>query len=380
VTARGGSLKIAYLSRGGDVYDRRFLEMLVARAYKPYLISYFGKNVVKVAGVENFHYDPKALFRFRGLRTVRIAQHLRQLLRRLKVDLLHSTWVPDHGFFGALSGFHPTLSMPWGSDLLLKPKESAVARWKAWFTLRQADGITCDCEYIKDRAVEISNCSPDKIVVFPWGIDLNVFRQQPDTSSVRHRLDWETNEILLMTRNFKSVYGIEYFIDALATVLRERPLARAILVGSGPLEEQLRERVTGHGLDGAVYFAGSVDERGMANYLNAADIYVTTSISDGTSCSMLEAMACGLPVVTSDVPSNLEWVKDGVNGYVVHQRDSVLLANRLVKLLADEELRSTMGAHNVRIARERADWDKNFDVLEDIYHNLVTLKSKRSRA
>jgi glycosyltransferase involved in cell wall biosynthesis len=109
----------------------------------------------------------------------------------------------------------------------------------------------------------------------------------------------------------------------------------------------------------------------MPAYLNASDLYVSSSLSDGTSLSLLEAMACGLPVVVTDVPAILEWVVNGENGLVVPRRSIDELAEAIIYLLQREDVRKEMGEKNIAIAKERADWDKNFKKLEDIYETLV---------
>ena len=372
-------MKIAYLSRGHSVYDRRFLEKMVERGHQPTLISYFPSEKVQVMGVPVLHYDITSLLRFPRLSSFQIAWHLRGVLKELAPDVLHTGWVNDCGFYGALSGFHPMLSMPWGSDVLVFPDHSYSTRWIVRFVLRRADRIACDCQTVRNKIIELSGCQADKIVVFPWGVDLSVFRPLEGPSRIRQQLRWEENQILIMTRVFKPIYGIEYFIETLPMVIAQRPKARVVLVGSGPLEASYRRRIKELGLERYVHFAGWMDERGMAAYLNAADIYVTTSLSDGTSCSLLEAMACGLPVVVSDAPAYFEWVEDGGNGYIVPRKDSVVLSERLVELLGDGDLRQAMGEHNLQLSRERADWDKNFDKLERLYNELVFSHSaKRS--
>lgn len=92
---------------------------------------------------------------------------------------------------------------------------------------------------------------------------------------------------------------------------------------------------------------------------------------DGTSTSLLEAMACGLPVVVTDIPSIMEWVEEGYNGYLVPRRDSVSLAAKIVQLLRDEKMQERMGRRNLRIAQVKADWDRNFEKLEEMYQLLV---------
>jgi glycosyltransferase involved in cell wall biosynthesis len=363
-------MKIAYLSRGNTSWDRRLLEKMLERGHKPYFISYTSCEKVKVNGIENYHFDYTSMHRIPLFRSFQTALHLKRLLKKIQPDILHTGWVLDMGFFGALSGFRPVLSMPFGSDILLRPDNSLLEKYIARFTLRRADMIYCDCEVVKNKIVKLSGCSPDKIVVFPQGgIDFRIFR--PITHSpVREKLGWKDKTILIMTRQFRPVYGIEYFINALPVVIQQRPHVRVILVGAGPLESTYRERIDQLGLNEYIYFAGWVDDRIMSEYLNAADIYVTTSLSDGTSNSMLEAMACGLPLIVSDAPVYFEWVKDGVNGFIVPRRDSSTLARRLIQLIDNRTLQREMGNLNLKIIHDKADWEKNFDQLEDVYSTL----------
>lgn len=364
-------MKIAYLSTGTNVYDRRFLKKMIERGYEAYLISYYHEQIdVKIEGVQVLHYLYHDVVRFNRLSGLQVAFHLRKVLRSIKPDILHTGYVQHHGYYGALTGFHPTLLMPWGSDILIEPGKSYYKRMVTKFTIKKADIITCDCQVVKDRIIELTGYPSEKIVIFPWGIDLNTF--QPKRSMARERLGWDGKKILIMTRQFEPIYGIEYFIEALPAIIKQFPDTKVIFVGSGPLEGEYRERIKNLGLKEYVLFTGWVNETEMADYLNASDIYVSTSLSDGASCSLLEAMACGLPVVVSDVPANEEWVENVVNGYIVPRKDSARFAERIVELLNNDSLREHMGQHNLEIAQKRANWDKNFDILEGIYKTLTT--------
>jgi glycosyltransferase involved in cell wall biosynthesis len=98
---------------------------------------------------------------------------------------------------------------------------------------------------------------------------------------------------------------------------------------------------------------------------------VSSSHSDGTSVSLLEAMASGLSAVLTDVPSNLEWIQSGVNGEIVPRGDHASLARRVLALAADPARNAAYGAKNLAIVRERGDWKKNFAAIEGIYHTLM---------
>ncbi|MEW6684778.1 MAG: glycosyltransferase family 4 protein [Candidatus Edwardsbacteria bacterium] len=367
-------MRIAYISNGNpDVpaFDQLFLGKMVEQGHEPYYISYWpGEADYSKLGVRWIHYDPQPP------RLLRIVLHLRNLLRQIQPDVLHTGWVQTAGFYGALSGFHPTLLMPWGHDILphLDQPQYSESRWHKLitrFTIKWADMITCDCELVKNRIIEMTAYPANRIVVFPWGVDRATFKPSSSPSQIRQRLGWEDKKVLIMNRLFTPRRGIRYFIEALPAVVAEIPETRVLLVGYGLLEQELKRRVEELGLLSQVHFAGRVSNRDIAEYLHAADIYVTTSLSDGTSVSLLEAMACGLPVVVADAPAYFEWVRDGFNGFIVPRKDSTILAKRLVELLANEDLRRSMSERNLQIAQERADWDKNFETLEGLYEELV---------
>jgi len=362
-------MKIAYLSAGINVYDYRFLEKMLERGHKPIMIScWFDQPNFEMNGVPFYYYRPKYLSK------LKIAIFLRSLLREIKPDILHTGYIQTHGFYGALSGFHPRLLMPWGSDVLIEPYQSKTKMEITRYTIKGADMITCDANYVKDKIIALTNYPEKKIVIFPWGVDLNIFQKRD--SNVRKKLGWENNKILIITRKFKPVYGIKYFIEALPTIFNNSSNMRVIFLGSGPLEDDYKRSIRQMGIRDKVFFAGFVNEREMSSYLNAADIYVSTSLSDGTSSSLLEAMACCLPVVVSDLPANSEWVKNNVNGYLVPLRDSEKLGACITKLLACTPLRKKMGTRNLEIAKKRANWDINFSKLENIYETLVKKKKE----
>jgi glycosyltransferase involved in cell wall biosynthesis len=241
------------------------------------------------------------------------------------------------------------------------------------YVLSRADFITCDAEEVKRRIIELANYPAEKIIVFPWGIDLKLFRPCVELrKATRQELGWEDKKILIMTRSFKEVYGIEYFLKALPKVFEEVPEARALVIGSGPLELQLKALAQELNLADRIRFLGEIPNHELPKYLNASDLYVSSSLSDGTSLSLLEAFACALPVVVTDVPAILEWVQDGINGLVVPRQSSEELAKAIITLLKDEKYAHEMGEKNLALARKRADWDQNFAKLEELYQRIVS--------
>jgi glycosyltransferase involved in cell wall biosynthesis len=109
----------------------------------------------------------------------------------------------------------------------------------------------------------------------------------------------------------------------------------------------------------------------VAQYLTAADIYVSTPFIDTTSVSLLEAMACGLAPVVTDIPGNREWIEDEVNGFLFPARNHYALAEKVIHLALHESLRKRFGEQCSRIVKERAAWEDCVDKMEAIYQTLL---------
>jgi len=299
-------------------------------------------------------------------RIIRIAV----LVRSIRPDLIYANWLPwESGFCCARAGVHPLVVAAWGTDILIMPKKSRILRLFAELTVRSADAIVLSSETMREAAFGLG-CAPSKICCFPWGIDLRKFRRQ-DRAPVRRQLHWTNNEVVISTRHHDILYGVEYLIRALPRILESHRDARLLIVGGGPLLDYHKSLVRHLGIQEEVRFLGYVENDQMPKILNAADVYVSTSFSDGCSGSLMEALGCGLPVVVTDIPANREWINDGQNGFLVPTADPSSLAACVAKLLRDDELRLRMSRANLSLASMRADWEKNALVLEKCVDDLI---------
>ena len=297
----------------------------------------------------------------------------RRYIRRLDPNLLIGNGVSGtnpYGFCCALSGFHPFVVLVWGSDILVEAKNSFLLRIVAKFVLKKADGVIVDSE-IKSQAALALGCQKTKIWKFPWGIDLEAFRSGTDAFDIKRKMCWENNKIVISTRNHFPIYGVDYLISAIPMVVEQVPDARFLIIGEGPNTKMLKKMVEDLNIKDYVSFTGKVPNICLPKYLNIADIYVSTSLSDGASNSLLESMACALPVVVSDIPGNREWVTDGKNGFLVPVKDAKALAEKIVFLLKNDNLRKLFGDNNSKLTKEKADWTKNVSVLYRCIQDLA---------
>jgi L-malate glycosyltransferase len=361
-----------------EIYDLRFLEAL-KKEYANIYVVFFDNKKTKTfipSGVKTIRLRDPPLLPFSlnlrladkkietgwVLKTLLRGLFFRMCIKKLKPDLLIGQYLTHYAFYGALSGFHPFLAGAWGSDVLVEPKKSRIYRLLARYSLMKADTLMCSAWVLKHELMKLGYDSR-KIWVFPWGIDLRKFKPLSTGSEIKEKLGWNGNHIVISTRNHSQVYGIEYLIMAIPIIMEKVPSARFLIVGYGILTEKLKEMTKKLEIEHFVSFPGKVQNDELPRYLSISEVYVSTSYSDGTSASLLESMACGLPSVVTDIPANREWIQDRVNGFLVPPRDSKTLADKIVYLLNNEKIRKNMGERNIELSKAKADWEKNVKIF-----------------
>jgi glycosyltransferase involved in cell wall biosynthesis len=133
----------------------------------------------------------------------------------------------------------------------------------------------------------------------------------------------------------------------------------------------LRQIFQQGGVSNQVHFPGQVNQAELPHYYRSADLYVSASHSDGTSISLLEALACGTPALVSDIPGNREWVQPGVQGWWFPDGDAQELAQGITQAIQQRIRLAEMGCAARRLAEEKADWGKNFPQLLKAYEIAI---------
>ena len=298
---------------------------------------------------------------------------VRRLIRRIKPDVADGHFVTVYGFLAACSGFHPLVVTSWGSDLLIQPGRNPLARLTARYALRRADSITCLFPIeIAGGLVNELGIDLGKLRMVLLGVNTTEFSPSRRDEGVRPGLGIARSQpVIISTRSLAPLYDIETLIKAMPLVLAEVQQARFVVVGAGNQQDYLQQLARDLAVSNAVTFTGSVPRAELPGYLAAADVYVSTSLSDGASNSLLEAMACQLAPVVTDIPANRPWVTDGGNGFLFPARDHNTLAAKIVHLLKDRQTGERFGRSSREMVRENAEESTQMAKLEAIYRDLV---------
>ncbi len=293
----------------------------------------------------------------------RLLRDLRRVLREVKPDLVLAGPLQRSAFLAALAGAKPLVSMSWGYDLLHDVHKGRDWAWATRFTLRRSAAMVGDCDTIRNLAVQ-HGMNPNRIITFPWGADIQHFAPgwRGAENPLRQRWGWGDDAfVLLSTRSWSPLYGVEDLARAFVRAIQRRPELRLLMLGGGPQSALIKGIFTRAGVLDAVHFPGQVGQEALPDYFRAADLYISTSHSDGTSISLLEALGCGTPVLLTDIPGNQEWItRQGELGWLYPDGDVAALEQAILHAVEQRTGLPQMGVNARRLAETRADWNQNF--------------------
>jgi glycosyltransferase involved in cell wall biosynthesis len=196
----------------------------------------------------------------------------------------------------------------------------------------------------------------------------------PDApSDVRERLGIPADApVVISIRSFtQAYYNIDVIVRAIPGILEKRPDAHFIIAGNEGDDTEFQTLARELSIDERAHFVGKIPHHDLPAYLVTSDAFLSVPSVDATAVSLLEAMACGTPVVVSSLDSALEWVTDGENGLVVSPRDQAALESAVLSLIDSPERRKKFGSISVGIVRERADHDAHMTRMEELCLELV---------
>ncbi|MCL6106552.1 MAG: glycosyltransferase family 4 protein [Actinobacteria bacterium] len=302
-----------------------------------------------------------------------------RICRNHKIDIVH-THTSKGGMLGRAAGrfsrvpviihtvhgfaFHET------SPLLSIKGYAAMERLAA----RWCDKIITVSEFHRRWAIQLGIAPPDKICTVHNGISAARLKDARPVAAIRRGLDIKEDCFLIGTfGRLAPQKGLESLLRAMRTVTKEIPAARLLIVGDGPAAGSLKGLSRQLGLDDVVKFTGFIASVG--GMMKACDLIVSPTLREGLSISIMEAMAQGKPVITTNISSNMELIVDGETGVLVSPGDDAQLSHEIIGLARDEGLRQRYGKAAARRFELHFGEKKMQDDLWNIYQQLMHAKA-----
>lgn len=288
-----------------------------------------------------------------GLGALTLARCLAKILRDVDADVLLTIHGGAYSAAAYLSRSRPYAVYVGGTDVLFA---RGAKKFLSRLSLHSASIVFANGRYLASKTEELA----PRATVLPlyMGTDTEQFRPGNRPKSPIS---------IVCTRGFLPIYNNEQIIRALAQLPQSLPEYRVIFAAGGPDLERAgalaKELLTPAQFE-RVSFLGGVSRRVLSEILSTAHVYASVSLSDGTSLSLMEAMACGAFPILSDIPANREWLDESkTNALLVPFDDPAKLANALTKAIKDERLRSDAAAYNRQLIVERADLKSNMKTM-----------------
>ena len=280
-------------------------------------------------------------------------------------SVIHVHWAIPTGLIGILVGSilkKLLIVTIHGSDLRMALEKSGFIRKIFIYVCRHASHLNC-VSHGQKKEMESLGFNSDNISIIPMGVD-EVFLEEGKN---RENTGNQRPFTILSNRNLLPIYNVSLLIRAIPLVLKEEPGTKFLFAGEGSEKRNLESEVERLNVGPSVQFLGRVPHQEMPHLLSQSDIYVSTSFYDGTSVSLLEAMAAGVFPIVTNISSNWEWIVNGENGFLVPKGEETTLAKKIVEAIRNQRLLKEASEKNLRIIQERAYWKNNIKKITSLY-------------
>lgn len=289
---------------------------------------------------------------------------LKRVLNSWKPDIFHAHFISSYGFVGALTGYKPFFVSVWGKDIFDFPKSSSVNRKIIEFTLARANVVMSTSHIM---AKETNLYSKKKVWVTPFGVDTTKFIPASLTKAENALLRVGTVKAL------SDKYGIADLVKGFAHLHARFPDSELVIAGDGPQRNEYEALANKLGISDAVTFLGKIPHEQVPTTIQSMDIFAvpSTENSESFGVAAVEAMACGVPVVVSNVGGLPEVVIANETGIVIEKESPDQLAEALIRLANSPEMRETMRRRGVEHVATNYDWIKNANYMESLYKDYL---------
>ena len=285
-----------------------------------------------------------------------------------KCDVIHAHWAIPTGLIGVMVGFllrRPLIVTIHGSDLRVALERRGFLRKLFVHVCRTAVHLNCVSE-VQRKELERQGIPSGKISATPMGIDAAFLEIGKNRGG-----DLENRPVtILSNRNLLPIYNVSLLIRTIPIVLEVEPETAFLIAGDGAEKGALEREVKNLNINSSVKFLGRVPHEEMPNLLCQADIYVSTSLHDGTSVSLLEAMGSGAFPVVTDIPANREWIINGENGFLISVDEPISLASKIIHAIRDPRLLEKGRIENLSIVG-KALWPANIEKIKRVYSKVL---------
>ena len=378
---------------GGCKYMQQFSEELLRRGHEVEIVTTILRDKTKNKSIEYFKgvqhtfippkYTGRKLIPFNMFYKFKFINALNKYLKYKNFDILHSNEAFAYKYLHNKKR-EPVIMQSWALEPFYGDECKAQKGLKAlyvkfflqkpWlYCLKKSECVTADKGF-QIPLITALGIDKKKIGFIPNGIDWKAIqRRKKNFKNRRKELGFDKNDLVLISVcQMVRDKGVLEMVEAFSLAKEVISNLKMVLIGKGILEEELKEKIKELGLEKDIKMLKNIDEDILFDYHLSSDIFINAVRTNNFMLSIQEAMACGLPIVSSAQPFLIE---EGVNGYVVGINNPKGIAEGIIKLNNNPEQAKKMGEKSTKLSEEY-DWVHVVDSAEKIYLNLINKKDK----
>jgi len=299
-----------------------------------------------------------------------------RLIRSNDIDLIHAHWVLPSGFICSLMSFllkKPLIITAHGRSIYFDPKLGKTVPKKGYVRLMyklifgRMRKIVAVSKYIREIILNLGITS-SKIKLIYNGTNIDQFQPNISGEKIKTELKLKNSFNLLTIRKFFYRKGLQYLIRAIYLVKNKIPNIKLIIIGYGPFESYLKRLTEKLHLQDYILFLGMIQNQNLPPYYAASDVFVIPSLAEGFGVAAAEAMAMELPLISTNIKGLIE-VSDSTNAIVVPPADEKAIAEAIIKLWQDPQLREKLGKAGRQKIINKFNWDRAGKEYNDLYES-----------
>jgi len=320
-----------------------------------------------------------------------LAERLDEIIPELKPDILHAHSPALNGLAAIKAGKKFNIPVVYECRAFWEDaavdhgttKEGSlryrITKYLETYVFKHVQAVTCICEGLRNDIIQ-RGIAEDKITIIPNAVNIEKFNYGKNADpQLRQELGLEGKTVLGFIGSFYAYEGIPLILDALPEIIKQQPNIRLLLVGGGPQEQIIKEKVAKNQLEDYVIFTGRVSHDKVQDYYNQVDIFVYPRLPMRltelvTPLKPLEAMAQGRLVVASDVGGHKELINDQENGVLFKANDASSLSDSILLLLDNKQNWDSMHQAGREYVEQERNWAQSVSNYQRVYPKLVNKK------
>lgn len=304
----------------------------------------------------------------RGILGIAYIMEFLRIIKSEKIDIVHLNTLTPFCKYAGIAGFIKKIPVVW--VIRENPLISRSIRLKFWLKLLSSKVVFVD----RDTRNKLLPETEKDVMVIYNGVDTKTFRPSASEYLINKYLPGPGQMLVGYIGSITRRKGLEYLVRAMAVIKGKNKNVKLVIIGDHakgdePYFLHLMETIKELSLGSDVVFTGLLPD--VRDALNSLDLVVLPSLEERCSRSLLESLACGKAVVATRVGGNAEIVKDGWNGFLVEPENEKHIAESILRILEDDDLRKQMGKRGRELAEKKFDIQENVNKMCELYLELM---------